>query len=182
MKIAVPQFNTQVGDFAGNAKLMLDHAALATAAGAKLMVCPELALSSYPPEDLLFRQDFTDQCSAALLQLAKDLPPQLTTIVGHPERCAAGKLRNAASVLRGGKVVATYYKQLLPNYRVFDEERYFEPGDKPLVIDVDGFKFGINVCEDAWFAGPTAQAKAAGAQAIISILCSMRIGWARKMS
>jgi NAD+ synthase (glutamine-hydrolysing) len=175
MKIAVAQINTQVGDFEGNSKLIEQHAVQAAAAGAQMLVCPELALSSYPPEDLLFRPDFTDQCSKALVALAASLhklAPNLTTVVGHPERDAQGKLRNAASVVRVGKVEATYYKHLLPNYRVFDEERYFEPGNQPLVFECGGTRFGLTICEDSWFAGPTAQAKAAGAQAIITINAS----------
>src|SRR5512140_2312834 len=116
MKIAVAQINTTVGDFAGNAERIRKSIEAARAAGAKLVVTPELALSGYPPEDLLFRDDFLDQCRDELMKLAAHCL-DIAVIVGHPHR--EGRTRyNAASVLRGGRIEAMYFKQRLPNYQV----------------------------------------------------------------
>jgi NAD+ synthase/NAD+ synthase (glutamine-hydrolysing) len=170
MKIAVAQINTTVGDFAANAARIRAAIDAARAKGARLVVTPELALSGYPPEDLLFRDDFLEQCTAELLRLAAHAP-DVAVIVGHPHR--EGRVRyNAASVLRGGRIEALYFKQRLPNYQVFDEKRYFETGDRPCVFEVDGRRVGLTVCEDLWFPEPAAQSKAAGAQLLISINAS----------
>ncbi|HKA45646.1 MAG TPA: NAD+ synthase [Burkholderiales bacterium] len=148
MKIAIAQINATVGDLAGNAARIADFAERARRAGAELMVTPELALCGYPPEDLLLREDFLEACERALADLAARVG-DITVVVGHP-RAADGKRYNSASVIQGGKVVGTYDKQRLPNYTVFDEERYFEPGGAPCVHGVNGVNFGVNICEDAW--------------------------------
>ena len=148
MKIAIAQMNCTVGDLAGNVARILDFAARARAAGADVMVTPELALCGYPPEDLLLRDDFYRDCEAALARLAGGVAG-LVLVVGHP-RQVGGRRYNAASVIRDGRVVATYHKHALPNYTVFDEQRYFEPGSEPCVFEVGGVKCGINVCEDTW--------------------------------
>ncbi len=170
MKIAVAQINTTVGDFAGNAERIRVAIGEAQAAGATLVVTPELALSGYPPEDLLFRNDFCDQCEAELLGLAS-CAPGIAVVVGHPHR--EGRVRyNAASVLRGGRVEAIYFKQELPNYNVFDEKRYFATGNRPCVFEVEGRRVALTICEDLWFPQPAAQAKAAGAELLLSINAS----------
>ncbi len=170
MKIAVAQINTTVGDFAGNADRIRRAVDAARAAGAKLVVTPELALSGYPPEDLLLRDDFCDQCSAELMKLAPYCL-DLAVVVGYPHR--EGRTRyNAAAVLRGGRIESVYFKQRLPNYQVFDEKRYFEVGNRPCVFEVDGLRIGLTICEDLWFPEPAAQAKAAGAQLLLSINAS----------
>jgi NAD+ synthase/NAD+ synthase (glutamine-hydrolysing) len=170
MKIAVAQINTTVGDFAGNADRIRRAVEAGRAAGAALVVTPELALSGYPPEDLLLRDDFCDQCSAELMKLAP-FCLDIAVIVGYPHR--EGRTRyNAAAVLRGGRIEAVYFKQRLPNYQVFDEKRYFETGNRPCVIDVQGRKVGITICEDLWFPEPAAQAKAAGAELLVSLNAS----------
>src|SRR4029079_574462 len=167
MKIAVAQINTTVGDFAGNAGRIRRAIDEGRAQGAKLIVTPEMALSGYPPEDLLFRDDFLDQCRDELMRLAPHCL-DVAVIVGHPHR--EGRTRyNAASVLRGGRIESIYFKQELPNYQVFDEKRYFETGDRPCVFEVEGRRIGLTICEDLWFPGPAAQAKAAGAQMLLSI-------------
>src|SRR5258707_248688 len=148
MKIAIAQINATVGDLGGNVTRLAEFAARARNEGADLMVTPELALSGYPPEDLLLREDFLAACDQALADLAKR-SEGVTLVVGHP-RVADGKRYNAASVIQNGKVLGIYDKQRLPNYTVFDEERYFEPGDKPCVFGVDGVSFGVNICEDTW--------------------------------
>jgi NAD+ synthase/NAD+ synthase (glutamine-hydrolysing) len=170
MKIAVAQINTTVGDFAGNAARIREAIDAARAAGARVVVTPEMALSGYPPEDLLFRDDFHRQCEAALAGLAA-AAPELAVVVGHPAR-AGGRRYNAASVLRGGRIEASYRKQRLPNYDVFDEKRYFEAGEAPCVFEVDGHRIAVTICEDLWFPEPAAQAKAAGATLLLSLNAS----------
>ncbi|MGE5095681.1 MAG: NAD+ synthase [Betaproteobacteria bacterium] len=170
MKIAVAQINTTVGDFAGNADRIRRAIDAARAAGASLVVTPELALSGYPPEDLLLRDDFCDMCRDELLELATYCL-DVTVIVGHPHR--EGRTRyNAASVLRAGRIEAMYFKQRLPNYQVFDEKRYFATGDRPCVFTIEGRRIGLLICEDLWFPEPAAQAKAAGAELLVTINAS----------
>jgi NAD+ synthase (glutamine-hydrolysing) len=170
MKIAVAQINMTVGDFAGNADGIRRAIDEARARGAALVVTPEMALSGYPPEDLLFRDDFLDECTAELMKLATYCL-DIAVIVGHPHR--EGRARyNAASVLRQGRIEAVYFKQRLPNYQVFDEKRYFETGNQPCVFEVEGRRIGLTICEDLWFPEPAAQAKAAGAELILSINAS----------
>jgi NAD+ synthetase len=170
MKIAVAQINTTVGDFAGNAARIRAAIDLARGAGACLVVTPEMALSGYPAEDLLLRNDFCDQCEKELLALAA-YAPQVAVIVGHPHR--EGRTRyNAASLLRGGRIETIYFKQRLPNYDVFDEQRYFATGDRACVFEVEGRRIALTICEDLWFPEPAAQAKAAGAQLLLSINAS----------
>jgi NAD+ synthase (glutamine-hydrolysing) len=166
--IALSQSNPVLGDLAKNAQLILDDAKKSATKGAKLLVTPELSLTGYPPEDLLLRDAFIQAVDQQLNQLAKDLAiyPNLRVLVGHPQRTAAG-LQNMASILFDGKVIASYAKQKLPNHEVFDEVRYFEPGKDACVIDIDGTKVGILICEDTWHSGPAAQAKHAGAELLI---------------
>jgi NAD+ synthase (glutamine-hydrolysing) len=148
MRIAIAQLNATVGDLAGNVERIVRFAEQALAGGAQLMVTPELALCGYPPEDLLLREDFLRANEAALQELAGRVPA-ITLVVGHP-RGANGRRYNSASVLQGGRVVGTYDKHNLPNYTVFDEQRYFDPARAPCVFAVQDVKFGINICEDAW--------------------------------
>jgi NAD+ synthase/NAD+ synthase (glutamine-hydrolysing) len=170
MKIAVAQLNTTVGDFAGNAARIRGAIDRARAAGAAVVVTPELALSGYPPEDLLFRDDFCDQCEEELLALAA-YAPEICVVVGHPHR--EGRTRyNAASVLRGGRAEALYRKQRLPNYNVFDEQRYFAPGDSAGIFVVEGRRIALTICEDLWFPQQAAQAREAGAELLLSINAS----------
>ena len=171
--IALAQINPVVGDLSGNAKLIRDAADVAHRAGAKLLITPELALTGYPPEDLLLRPAFIEAAADALEQLRTALGayPGLAVVVGHPLKTPQG-LHNAASVLRDGKCVASYAKHELPNNEVFDEVRYFTPGNLPCVFDIEGCAIGVIICEDAWHAGPATQAKAAGAQILISLNAS----------
>ncbi len=165
MQIAVAQLNQVIGDLSGNGAAILAATAEAERAGARLVVTPELSLPGYPPEDLLLRPAFIDACARELAAMAERVR-KTPVIVGFPER-GDGKCYNALAVLRDGRVAQVYRKQCLPNYTVFDEERYFEPGRSPCVIDVDGLACGIIVCEDVWFPEPAAQAKAAGAEIVI---------------
>ena len=170
MKIAVAQINTTVGDFAGNAAKIRAAVDAGRKAGAKLIVTPEMALCGYPAEDLWLRDDFCDQCVAELMKLATYCL-DVAVIVGYPHR--EGRTRyNAAAVLRGGRIENFYFKQKLPNYKVFDEKRYFELGDRPCVLEVEGRKVALGICEDMWFPEPSARAKAAGAQLLVCINAS----------
>jgi NAD+ synthase (glutamine-hydrolysing) len=183
VRVALAQINATVGDLAGNAARIVDAARAAHAQGARLVVAPELALSGYPPEDLLLRPAFMTACAEALQGIANALADcaGLHLVVGHPHqfgesgdvrtKSTAQPLRvNAASLLAGGRVLGTYAKRELPNYQVFDERRYFasgrDAGLPPLVFEVGGARFGVLICEDAWFDEPAQLAKAAGAQVL----------------
>lgn len=170
MQIAIAQLNATVGDLTGNADKIIKFVDQAKQKGAQLVITPELALCGYPPEDLLLRQDFITANEKKLDQIASKVH-DITCIIGHPKQID-GKLYNAASIIQGGKVVQTYHKQYLPNYSVFDEERYFQPGNQTLVFDLDGVKFGILVCEDIWKSEPAALCKQAGADLIITLNAS----------
>ena len=125
------------------------------------MLHAQMALSGYPPEDLLLRAGFRFACEDALAELAKETSG-VTLLVGHPH-LKDNKLYNAASLIRDGGIVATYLKNLLPNDSVFDERRYFEPGSNPCIFELDGIKFGINICQDVWQEGAATRAREAGA-------------------
>ncbi|MFN3565203.1 MAG: NAD+ synthase [Burkholderiaceae bacterium] len=168
VRVAVAQINCTVGDFEGNSRRILDMAASASRAGAQVLLTPELALSGYPPEDLLLRRAFYEASDAALGKLAAQLLqfPDLHVVVGHP-LAREGRRFNAASVLHGGLVGGTYCKHDLPNYDVFDEQRYFTPDNRPFVFEVGGTRFGLNICEDTWYPYAPECAKAAGAQVLL---------------
>src|SRR6266567_6909230 len=164
MRVGVAQLNQIVGDFSGNAKRILDAIDEARHGGADLVVTPELSLCGYPPEDLLLRRAFLAASTEELAHLAPSVSG-VTALVGFPET-SAGRRYNAVAVLRDGRVAEVYRKQYLPNYTVFDEERYFDPGDAPCVFEVGGVRVGVIICEDIWFAGPAAAARGAGAQVL----------------
>jgi NAD+ synthase (glutamine-hydrolysing) len=172
-KIALAQINPLLGDLAGNAQLIHKAAADAYSQGSKLVVSPELSLTGYPPEDLLLRPAFIQAAQQQLELLTQALSQyqDLTVVVGHPKQTAAG-LQNYASVLRNGKVIAGYAKQELPNHEVFDEVRYFVPGNKPCVFECEGIRYGLLLCEDAWHKEPAQQAHTAGAQILLSLNAS----------
>lgn len=187
-RIALAQINVTVGDFAGNVARIVAAARAAHHDGAQLMIAPELALSGYPPEDLLLRPAFYAASAAALDELAMQLKAfdGLAVLVGHPMRAADGApgvdgnanrpiergvppsdTYNAASLIVGGEIVGTYRKQDLPNAEVFDEKRYFATDTEPLVFELNGVKYGVLICEDAWHASAAQIARAAGAQVLL---------------
>jgi len=189
LKVALAQINATVGDLAGNAHRLALAARQAVDAGAQLVIAPELALSGYPPEDLLLRPAFVRACQDRLQQLAADLADcqGLHLVVGHPHQWGdRGDVRskshavqqrfNAASVLSGGRIVATYLKRELPNYQVFDERRYFasgrDAGHGAVVVEVGGWRVGLLICEDAWYDEPAERAREAGAEALCVINAS----------
>ena len=168
--LAVAQLNLTVGDVVGNADAIIAAIVCARAAGADLLLTPELALSGYPPEDLLLRPDFYRACARETQRIV-DAAGDMCVVLGHP--IAIGSARfNAASVIRGGKVELSYYKNLLPNYEVFDEERYFDAGVAACVFDLKGLRLGLSICADIWEPGPAEAALAAGAQVLLSLNAS----------
>ncbi|MFA6921960.1 MAG: NAD+ synthase [Gallionella sp.] len=170
MKLAIAQINCVLGDLGENCAKILHHARLAKSGGAQLLLTPELSLCGYPPEDLLLRDGFYEACHAALTGLAGQIS-DINVIVGHPHK-QDGKCYNAASLLADGRVVATYFKHALPNYAVFDEARYFAGGVDPVVFELSGIRFGINICEDVWRPAPAQAACDAGAQVLLVLNAS----------
>ncbi len=196
LKICVAQLNYCVGDMAGNAQKIIDAAKSAYADGARLLLTPELAICGYAAEDLFLRSSFVQACDDAVNRVARELAglKGLSVVVGTPTRGntgqgdeAEGGLRtksmavqqrhNAARVLREGRVIETYAKRELPNYQVFDERRYFTPGNGTCVFKVEGddgeyLSIGLLICEDAWFEEPARLAKEAGAELLLVINAS----------
>lgn len=170
MKVAIAQLNCVVGDIAGNVKKILNSAAQAKNEGATLIITPELSICGYCPEDLLLRDDFLDACQQGVQALSKAIQG-ITLVVGHPF-VTNGKCYNAASVIENGHVMATYHKQALPNYQVFDEKRYFESGSDVCVFNHHGTTVGLLICEDVWVTGPALAAKAAGAEWLVALNAS----------
>ncbi len=190
LKICVAQLNFVVGDMQGNAQKIIEAACFAHARGADLLLTPELAICGYAAEDLYLRPAFIDACDDALKIVATETAglKGLHIVVGHPSRVAPSEearersvsvagLHNAASVLVDGVIRHRYAKRELPNYQVFDERRYFVPGDGVCVFDVptgggDAVRVGVLICEDAWFPGAAADTAAAGAQVLAVINAS----------
>lgn len=170
LAIALAQLNWLVGDIEGNTERMLQTLHEQQKAGASLVMFSELALSGYPPEDLLYRDDFYQRCEAQLDRL-QAATQQIAVLVGHPWR-EGGKLYNALSLFSDGKLQGRYFKQQLPNYGVFDEKRYFSAGHETCVVELQGYRLGLLICEDLWFDGPVDAVKAAGAEIVLSINAS----------
>ncbi len=177
MRLALCQMNATVGDIPGNSRRILAGLTAAREAAADLVLFPELALTGYPPEDLLLRRHFLEDARSALRDLAVEIT-ETTAIVGFPELVDGsepgdGSVYNSAAVLFDGEIRTIYRKVHLPNYGVFDERRYFTPGSAASTIDVDGQTVGLTVCEDLWQAGPPATEEAkAGARLIVNISAS----------
>jgi NAD+ synthase (glutamine-hydrolysing) len=193
VRVAIAQINPILGDLEGNSRLILRACEEAVARGAHIVLTPELSLAGYPPEDLLLRPAFYDACERALKSLTQALRrfPGLHIVVGHPHRHEApapiwepgtplhdlpspepAKQYNAASVLADGEIVTRYFKRELPNYDVFDELRYFVPGTEASTFVVGGISFGLNICEDIWFAHAPAAAEVAGAKVLLVLNAS----------
>ena len=189
LKIAVAQLNYCVGDMPGNAEKIIAAARACYSNGVRLLVTPELAICGYAAEDLFLRTSFVLACDDAVNLVARELAglKGLTVVVGTPilvdgktgvrtKSVAVQQRHNAARVLYEGAVVATYAKQELPNYQVFDERRYFTPGNQPCVFTAgegdDAVKVGLLICEDAWFDAPAELARSAGAEVLVVINAS----------
>ena len=187
LQICVAQLNYCVGDMAGNARMIIAAARQAYAQGCRLLLTPELAICGYAAEDLYLRSAFIEACDEAVDQVARELADLegLYVVLGAPAQSSGGlrtrsvskpQLFNAAHVLSQGRRLHTYAKRELPNYQVFDERRYFTPGQQPCVFSVgegaDALRVGLLICEDAWFEEPAQLSKAAGAQLLAVINAS----------
>jgi NAD+ synthase (glutamine-hydrolysing) len=171
LRIALAQVDPTVGDVRGNGELVRRRVAEAREAGAQLILFPELVVTGYPPEDLLLKPHFLAASSEELDAIASEVEG-LVALVGFAEP-AGGDLHNSAAAIADGQVRGTYRKMLLPNYGVFDERRYFEPGDRPALIEVGGLRVGLTICEDIWFPGPPASSEAlAGASLVVNLSAS----------
>ncbi|BEP69330.1 MULTISPECIES: NAD+ synthase [Variovorax] len=181
LKLAIAQLNFVVGDLVGNAQKIVGAAREAYAQGARLLLTPELSIAGYAAEDLFLRPAFTEACDDAVKGIAAALADlkDMVVVVGHPSggslrsRSVAVQLRhNAASVLKEGRILETYAKRELPNYQVFDERRYFTPGQGTCVFEAGGVSVGLLICEDAWFDAPAELARAGGAEVLAVINAS----------
>ena len=186
IRLAMAQIDPTVGDLEGNERLIAGQIERARDGGADLVLLPELCLSGYPPEDLLFRDDFLDACREALESLAGEVEG-VVALVGFPERAETGDevpvdpindprvpgAHNSLAVLAGKEVAGVYRKVHLPNYGVFDESRYFRPGTEAANIELDGALIGLTVCEDIWVPGfPESDEAAAGARLVVNSTAS----------
>lgn len=171
IRVALAQKNFLVGDINGNADIVIASAKQARdEQNADIVVFPELCITGYPPEDLLFRDSIVTRSQQALERIKQELT-DVAVVVGYPSR-QGEHLYNAAGVISSGELLAEYHKQELPNYQVFDEKRYFKAGSEPCVFELKGVKVGVTVCEDVWHQGPMAKAKQAGAKLMLNLNAS----------
>ncbi|SKA84044.1 NAD+ synthase (glutamine-hydrolysing) [Thiothrix eikelboomii] len=170
LSVALAQLNLCVGDIAGNTQQVIKAITEAKAQQADVIVFPELSLSSYPPEDLVYRADFLQQCEQAI-ELIKPHTFGITALVGLP-MLRDYLIHNSAYVLQDGVIIGEYHKQDLPNYRVFDEKRWFEPGQGSLLVEIKGVRAGILICEDIWHDAPMEAVMALGAEVVLVLNAS----------
>ena len=168
-KIALFQFNPCVGDIKRNTKKIIDAAQEAKRSGAKIIITPELAITGYSPEDLLFKPAFRQQVSEALAQIEQI--DDIAIVVGHPS-WSNNQCFNSASVFANGHRLGCYQKMLLPNEGVFDEVRYFDAGLAPLVFEWENTRYGVLLCEDLWHTDPAAEALSSGAEVLLALNAS----------
>jgi NAD+ synthase (glutamine-hydrolysing) len=172
MRVALAQIDPTVGDLDGNAAKIAEWIARAAAEGAELAIFPELSLPGYPAEDLYLKRHFVEANRRVIEELARGADPGIVALVGFAEPAAGGgdfrHAHNSLAVLFGGAVKAVYRKNRLPNYSVFDEQRYFIPGEEPMTIDVAETRVGLTICEDCWVEGPPASLEAADGATLIA--------------
>ncbi len=170
LRVGIAQINTTVGDFTGNAEKILKMIEEARSSGVDLLTFPELAICGYPPEDLLFKPKFITENRRTLEKVIK-ASPGITVITGFVD--SSDDIFNAAAIIHNGKLAGVYHKIFLPNYGVFDEDRYFRAGTECSVWQIGDIKFGVNICEDIWYeAGPATTQAYSGAEIIINISAS----------
>jgi len=185
VRIALAQINTTVGDIEGNKQKIIEFIKQAVSYNADVLLFPEMSITGYPPEDLLFKTHFIQDNIKALEEIAQIVPKSLIAVVGFVD--IDGDIYNAAAVINNGKVFAKYHKNYLPNYGVFDEMRYFQKGNKALVIQFGDVRMGITICEDIWYPGGPARAEAlyGDAQILANISASphyqKKLEWREKM-
>jgi len=171
LRVVMAQLNIRVGDVHGNVEKIIEAAQSARDdLGAQIIVFPELTLCGYPPEDLLLRSSMQSRIEKALARV-REAARGIVIVIGFPW-VEDGARYNSCAVISEGEEVARYYKQRLPNYRVFDEKRYFESGSGPCVVNLFGIQIGITICEDIWFSEPLKQACDAGAQIMLTLNAS----------
>ena len=171
LRVALAQMNSIVGDLAGNSKKISDYIKEALRHKADIITFPELALTGYPPEDLILKPQFISDNMAELKKISSRTHG--TTVIAGFVDADKDSLYNAAAVISGGRIIDVYHKIFLPNYGVFDEHRYFSPGKRCPVYNIVGFRVGINICEDIWHSeGPARIQALAGAEVIININAS----------
>ena len=170
--VVMAQINPKVGDISGNVEKIIESAEQAKLLhNADIVVFPEMTITGYPPEDLLLRDGLYYQVNQALTKLCKEIT-DVVIVVGYPMKDELGERFNMAAWIQDGLIQASYMKQNLPNYSVFDEQRYFSAGNQPCVIAFKGIKFGVLVCEDIWKISPATQSVAAGADVILNLNAS----------
>ena len=170
LRVGIAQINTTVGDFAGNADKILKMIEESRSSGVDLLTFPELAVCGYPPEDLLFKPQFISENLRTLEKVIK-ASPGITVITGFVD--SGDDIFNAAAIIHNGELAGVYHKIFLPNYGVFDEDRYFRSGTECSVWQIGDIKFGVNICEDIWYeAGPATTQAYSGAEIIINISAS----------
>ncbi len=168
VNVALAQIDLAVGDVAGNTRKIIEYANRARdELGAHLVVFPELSVCGYPPEDLLFHAGLRQMVENAIAEIRSKVST-IAVLIGFPEY-DEDKIYNSCAVFRDGELLAHYRKLLLPNYSVFDEERYFTRGKRPTVFRINGIRIGIHICEDVWSPGPMAASRSAGAECVIAI-------------
>ena len=166
-RVALAQVNVTVGDLEGNARKIIDYIEQARSLGCDLVAFPELAVTGYPPEDLVFKPQFIQDNLARMRQIV-EASRDISVVVGFVD--ADADIHNAAAVAFNGRLVGVYHKMYLPNYGVFDEDRYFKAGSQCPVYVINGTPVGVNICEDVWYAtGPAVVQRAAGAEVIVNI-------------
>ncbi|MBN2647519.1 MAG: NAD+ synthase [Thiotrichales bacterium] len=169
--LAMGQINPRVGDLPANLAQIIQQLELAKARGIELVIFPEMCLTGYPPEDILFREGLYPQIEAALNQIAQ-ATHGIACVIGYPMMDGLGERFNMAAFISEGQILGSYIKQYLPNYSVFDEPRYFKSGNQACVVEFKGVRFGLLICEDIWKISPAAQAKEAGAQVLLTLNAS----------
>jgi NAD+ synthase (glutamine-hydrolysing) len=170
IKIALAQLNFTVADIQANTRKIMAAAEQAKERQADVVVFPELCVTGYPPEDLLFRSDFIQQAQQAVVEIAEKIAG-ITAVIGYPKQLD-GRLYNTAVALRDGETIAEYHKQALPNYGVFDEQRYFTAGEHSCLFTVKDNRLALTICEDIWQPGIIANNRAAGADIILTLNAS----------
>ncbi len=170
--VVMAQIDPVVGDISGNVRRIVEacHQAKRNSS-ADIIVFPEMTITGYPPEDLLLREGLFPQVNQALSDICAQVK-DMVCVVGYPMKDSLGECFNMAAWIESGSIQASYMKQNLPNYSVFDEQRYFEAGDRPCVVEYKGIRFGLLICEDIWKISPATQAKEAGAEIILSLNAS----------
>jgi NAD+ synthase (glutamine-hydrolysing) len=171
LRLALAQLNATVGDLEANRRRVEAAVQQGQAWLADLVLVPELAITGYPPEDLLLKRQFVEDNRRALARIVPRVRGT-AVLVGFVDRDASGRLYNAAGLIADGRLAGVYHKQCLPNYGVFDERRYFAPGNRPLLFELGGVQLGITICEDLWEPEPAEALAAAGAQALVNISAS----------